>query len=78
MCLAVPMKIQSIDGDIAKVEMSGVSRTASIVFLESANVGDYVLIHAGFAIEKLDEKAAMETLELLAKIGEMSENGENG
>ena len=62
MCLAVPGKIISLDGDIGKVDFgSGVVREVNLAMLE-VSVGEYVIVHAGFAIQKLDEKEAMETL----------------
>ena len=68
MCLAIPMEIKSIDGDMATCEMSGVSVNASIALVPQAKIGDYAIIHAGFAIEVLDEKEAMETLTLFREI----------
>ena len=68
MCLAVPMKIITIEGFSATVEASGVSREINLRLLEDAKVGDYVLVHAGFAIEKIDEQEAKETLELMQQI----------
>jgi hydrogenase expression/formation protein HypC len=58
MCLAVPSKIVEINDSLAKVDVDGVVREASIMLIEDAKVGDYVIVHAGFAINKLDEKAA--------------------
>ncbi len=63
MCLAVPMKVVKREGDRGIVELEGVTREAALQFVD-AQVGDYVLIHAGFAIEKLDEQSALETLEI--------------
>lgn len=68
MCLAVPMKIITKDGFSATVEADGVSREINLRLLEDAQVGDYVLVHAGFAIEKIDEQEAKETLELMRQI----------
>ena len=65
MCLAIPMKIVEIDGMIAVTEVDGVKRRARIDLLDGAAVGDYVLVHAGLAIAKVDEKEAEETLALL-------------
>ena len=66
MCLAVPMKIVSIANDMAIAEIDGVRREASLMMLgDAAKVGDYVLIHAGFAISRLDEEAALETIALM-------------
>ncbi|MGA7828194.1 MAG: HypC/HybG/HupF family hydrogenase formation chaperone [Geobacteraceae bacterium] len=66
MCLAVPMQITSRDGDSIIAEIDGVSREASLMMLgEEVQVGDYVLIHAGFAISRLDEEEALETLTIM-------------
>jgi hydrogenase expression/formation protein HypC len=65
MCIAVPGKITSIDDmDMATVEFGGTSRIASIDLVPDVRIGDYVLVHAGFIINRLDEEDAMETLEL--------------
>jgi hydrogenase expression/formation protein HypC len=68
MCLAIPMKIMSKDGHSATVEAGGVSREINLRLLEDARVGDYVLVHAGFAIETIDEHEAEETLKLMEQI----------
>jgi hydrogenase expression/formation protein HypC len=66
MCLAVPMQITSRDGDSIVAEIDGVSREASLMMLgQDVQVGDYVLIHAGFAISRLDEEEALETLSIM-------------
>jgi hydrogenase expression/formation protein HypC len=66
MCLAVPMKVLTIDKDTAVAEVDGVKREASLMMLsDEVQVGDYVLIHAGFAISKLDEEEAKETIALM-------------
>ena len=65
MCLAIPSKIVSIDHEMAVLDVDGVKRNASLLLLEDAQVGDYVIVHAGFAIQKIDEQAARETVELL-------------
>lgn len=56
MCLAFPAKVLEIDGDLAMVERSGVKRSASLILLPEAKVGDYVLVHAGFAMQVVDEQ----------------------
>lgn len=74
MCLAVPMKVVSIANDMAIAEIDGVRREASLMMLdEDANVGDYVLIHAGFAISRLNEEAALETIALMRECLELSQ-----
>ena len=65
MCLGVPMQVKSIAEDLAICEIDGVQREASLMMLDDVQVGDYVLIHAGFAIEKIDEDEAQLTLEAL-------------
>lgn len=65
MCLAIPSKITKIENNMATIDVEGVQREASLLLLEDARVGDYVIVHAGFAIHKLDEAAARETLDLL-------------
>ncbi|MFH1854614.1 MAG: HypC/HybG/HupF family hydrogenase formation chaperone [Candidatus Omnitrophota bacterium] len=68
MCLAIPMKILKIEGDRAIVSAGKVERKIGINFLSSPRIGDYVMVHAGFAIEKLDPKKAEETLRMLKSI----------
>ena len=69
MCLAIPGKIKSInEGKIAEVDFDGIMRTASMDMLPKAKVGDYVLVHAGFAIEIVDEQEAQKTLDLLKEL----------
>ena len=65
MCLAIPSRITKIEDNMATIDVEGVQREASLLLLEDARVGDYVIVHAGFAIQKLDESAAKETLDLL-------------
>jgi hydrogenase expression/formation protein HypC len=68
MCLAVPAKIISISGSSATVDMLGNTTAADISLLEKASIGEYVLVHAGFAIQKYDEEEAKITLELLKEL----------
>ena len=65
MCLAIPSKIKKIENNMATIDVDGVQREASLMLLADARVGDYVIVHAGFAIQKLDEAAALDTLDLL-------------
>ncbi|WP_026840654.1 HypC/HybG/HupF family hydrogenase formation chaperone [Citrifermentans bremense] len=66
MCVGVPMQVISIEGDQALTEVDGVKREASLMLLDhEVKVGDFVIIHAGFAISKLDEEDAKATLELM-------------
>jgi len=68
MCLAIPTLIKSIEGAIARAEIGGVERTVSLMLTPEARVGDYVLIHTGFAISVIDEQEALETLALFEEI----------
>lgn len=68
MCLAMPMKIKTIDGNTASCDAGGLTQSVRIDFIEDALPGDYVMVHAGFAIEKMSEKEAKENLELLEEI----------
>lgn len=68
MCLGIPMKIVKIDGDEGIVEAGGLRRKAKLSFVKSAKSGDYVLIHAGFAIEKVKESEARKTLAALKEL----------
>jgi hydrogenase expression/formation protein HypC len=70
MCLAVPMRVVSVDGQDAIVEQSGVSRRARTDMVPDVLVGDYVLVHAGFAIAMVQEDEAMETLALMQELGD--------
>ena len=67
MCLAVPAEIKSIEGFNAIVDYGGVSRTANISLVD-AKVGDFVIVHAGYAIQVLDREEAEKTLELFRQL----------
>lgn len=68
MCLGIPMKVRKIKGDFAEVESGRLIRTANIQMLSCVREGDYVIIHAGFAIEKVDPQKAKETLSEINEI----------
>ncbi|MEI6309121.1 MAG: HypC/HybG/HupF family hydrogenase formation chaperone [bacterium] len=72
MCLAIPAKIVERDGADALVEMSGVRQRIRMDLLPAAKVGDYVLLHAGFAIALMNEEEAQETLDLLREVDVLS------
>jgi hydrogenase expression/formation protein HypC len=81
MCLAVPGRIRSISGDdpltrMGKVDFGGVIKEIALAYVPDAGVGDYVLVHVGFAISKVDEKEAAETLDLLREIADRAERAE--
>jgi len=73
MCLAIPSKIVKLENNIATIDVDGVRRTASMLLLEDAQVGDWVIVHAGFAIQQLDEEGALETIRLLKETVSMIE-----
>lgn len=72
MCLAVPGRIVSINGDTAEVDFGGVMKRANITMVET-KIGDWIVVHAGFAIEIMDEEEAMRTLELWNEVLEHDE-----
>jgi hydrogenase expression/formation protein HypC len=75
MCLAIPSKITQIENYMATIDVDGVKRKASLLLLENAGIGDYVIVHAGFAIHKIDETVALETLKLLKEAVALVEGG---
>ena len=68
MCLSIPAKVISIDGEFAEVDFQGVKKSVGINFVKDVEVGDYVLVHSGFAIEIVGEEDALETLRLWEEI----------
>jgi hydrogenase expression/formation protein HypC len=70
MCLAITARVKSVEGYEAEVEVGGVGRRASIVLTPEAKVGDYVLLHVGYAINVIDKEEAEETLRLFKEIAE--------
>ena len=68
MCLAVPMKVTEIVDSTAICEVDGVRREGSLMMLDDVAVGDYVLLHAGFAIERIDPEEAQKTLEVFREV----------
>ena len=70
MCLSIPAKIVSIDGTMAEVSAGGTLFRAGLHMIEDAKIGDYVLLHAGFAIQKISEKDAEETIRLFDELNE--------
>ena len=79
MCLAIPGKIKSIETQfdgvvrVAKINFGGITKEASLEMLPDANVGDYVLVHVGVAISKVDEEEAKKTFKYLKEIGELGD-----
>ncbi len=74
MCLAVPMRLVEIKGRDAVVEIGGVRRTINLALLspEDLEIGDYLIVHAGFAIQRLDEEDAEETLKIFRQMAEVA------
>ena len=77
MCLAIPAKIESINADdrMARVDILGIKREVALDLTPQAQIGDFVLVHAGYAIEIVSEDSALETLELIREFPELA--GEN-
>jgi hydrogenase expression/formation protein HypC len=76
MCLGIPAQIVEVvdtESGLAKAEISGVRRTVSIALCPEAGVGDWVLVHVGFALSRIDEEQARETIALLERMGEAYE-----
>jgi len=77
MCLAVPGKVISINGEdlnrTGKVSFSGVTKEVSLAYVPEAQVGDYVIVHVGFALSKVDEAEAQRVFEYLDAIGDLGE-----
>ncbi|MFZ5639347.1 MAG: HypC/HybG/HupF family hydrogenase formation chaperone [Bacillota bacterium] len=79
MCLAVPGKIVRILNELAaRVDLAGVEREVSLELVPEAREGDYVLVHAGFAIQVIDEEEAQKSLELFKELMELEEGTRNG
>ncbi len=74
MCLAIPAKVLEVNGDVAKVDFGqGVAREVNVMLVD-ARVGEYVLVHAGYAIETLDQKAAEESLKMWRELLEQNQS----
>ncbi len=70
MCLAIPALIKSINGYMAEVDIGGISRKVSVQLTPDAKIGDYVLLHTGYAINVIDPQEAEETITLLKELSE--------
>ncbi|MBO8169522.1 MAG: HypC/HybG/HupF family hydrogenase formation chaperone [Thermoanaerobacteraceae bacterium] len=70
MCLAVPLKVRKKEGDMAEVGLKGLRQQVSVALTPEVKEGDWVLVHAGFAIQRLEENDALETLSLLEELNE--------
>ena len=77
MCLAIPSKVTHIENGMATIDVEGVQRAASLMLLDDVSIGDFVIVHAGFAIQKLDEAAAAESIQLLREAAAFVDNLDN-
>lgn len=73
MCLSIPAKIDSIEGEMAMVSVGNVTYKASLQLIDDARVGDYILLHTGFAIQKISEEEAAETLRIFKEFEELNQ-----
>ena len=73
MCLAIPARVKTIDGTVAEVELGGITRKASLILTPGAQVGNYVLLHTGYAIGIIDEIEAAQTLALFTETAKLTE-----
>lgn len=83
MCLAIPGKIESVSGEdpltrMGKINFGGILKEACLAYVPEANVGDYVIVHVGFAISRLDEDEAHKVFDYLKQMGELGELKEGG
>ena len=74
MCIAIPSKIVNIENDIGTIDVEGIKRKVSLQLLDDANVGDYVIVHAGFAIDKIDELEARRSLKTIREVASLMDN----
>jgi len=77
MCLSIPSKVISINGNYATVSVGGTEYEASLQLIDDVKIDDYVLLHTGFAIQKISEEDAQETLRLLRELGEIDQEIRN-
>lgn len=83
MCLAIPGKVVSISGDdpltrMGKIDFSGVVKQACLAYVPEVQIGDYVIVHVGFALSKVDEAEAQKVFEYLKQMDELGELEETG
>lgn len=75
MCLAIPAKVVELsDNEQAVIDLGGVRKTISVALLEQVELGDYVIVHVGYALNRLDPEEARKTLELFAEMGMVDES----
>jgi hydrogenase expression/formation protein HypC len=73
MCLSIPAKVEQIDGEMAVVSVGGTKYNASLQMLDDVKIGDYILLHTGFAIQKLSPEEAMESLQVFKEFEDLNE-----
>lgn len=73
MCLSIPAKVESIEGEMAVVSVGGTKYDASLQMLDDVNIGDYVLLHTGFAIQKISEEEAQDTLKVFEEFEDLNQ-----
>ncbi len=78
MCLSIPGKVISVEGDKAVVSVGGTKYEASLQLLDDVKVDDYVLVHTGFAIQKISQEEAEETLRLFDELEDMNKDDDGG
>jgi hydrogenase expression/formation protein HypC len=77
MCLAIPAQVVELrDGDLAVVDLAGVRKEISLSLVDGIAVGDYVIVHVGYALNKLDPEEAEQTLKLFAEMGQLTADGD--
>jgi hydrogenase expression/formation protein HypC len=76
MCLAIPSKIVKIEDNIGIIDVEGVRKEVSLLLIEDPRIGDYVIVHAGFAIQKIDEAEANESLKILREMASLGYDGD--
>ncbi len=76
MCLSIPAKVISVEGDIARASVGGTIIEAGLHLVEGVKEGDYILIHTGYALEKISEAEALETMKLIRELDELNESPE--
>lgn len=77
MCIAVPSKIIKIEDNMATIDVDGVQKEVSLLLLEDPKVGEYVVVHAGFAINKINEEHALESLKLIREAASVMFDDQN-
>ncbi|MBU1011498.1 MAG: HypC/HybG/HupF family hydrogenase formation chaperone [Bacteroidetes bacterium] len=73
MCLSIPAKVESIEGEMAIVSVGGTTYEASLQMIDNVEIGDYVLLHTGFAIQKISEEDAAETLKIFEEFEDLNQ-----